>query len=131
MLISERRLTQQAALARGNGAAMRAGAWMSKERTNAVSGFRGKNVLELASLFGHFMLILNPKRMHEQALGQAVTADNIFRAFSSFFSEQNHVIAVPGKVNAGTQGIVAAIEHLFVCVWLAGMLFHLHQPQFL
>src|SRR5579864_9545067 len=122
---------EHAALAGGNGAAMGAGAGMAEERTDAVCGFGGENMLEPACLLRYFVFVLNTKGMHEQALGEAMATDNVFRAFAAFFGKQDHMIAMAGESCAGTQGIVTAVEHLFMRMGFAGVLFHLHQPQFL
>ena len=41
---------------------------MSQEGTDAVRGFRGQNVLELAGLLRNLMLILHMKGLHEKTL---------------------------------------------------------------
>ena len=55
----------RAAVARGNGCAVRASARVSKECTDSVSGFRRENVLELTGLLFNFCLVF-----HAQALGE-------------------------------------------------------------
>src|SRR5579863_3402755 len=50
----------------GNGAAVRAGARVAQKRTDAIRGFRREDMLEPARLFGHLLLIVQAKRVHEE-----------------------------------------------------------------
>jgi hypothetical protein len=71
--------TVAAALAGGNGAAVRTSGWVAQERADAVSHFRAEDVLEGAGVGFHRGIIANEEHVHEQALGQAVAADDAAR----------------------------------------------------
>src|SRR5215471_17604872 len=98
---------------------------MSQKRTDAVRCLRGKDVFELAGLFGDLVFVLHMKGMDEQPLCQTMSADNVFRALAALFGEVNHVVAVAGIVAAGPQRVMATVEDLLVRVGFAGMRFQL------
>src|SRR5512135_1333925 len=87
ILAANGRFCRDAAWAGRNGAAMRAGARMAEERTDAVSGVGRKNVFKLAGLLSDFLLVFHLKGLREQALRQPVPADDIFRAPTALFSK--------------------------------------------
>ena len=56
---------------------MRAGFRMSEERADFFRGLGREDVLELARLLLDLHLVLHVQGLHEQALGQAVAADDV------------------------------------------------------
>ncbi len=58
---------------------MRAGRGMAKEAADALVEFRADDVLEFAGLGVRFVVV-NPKRVFEQALGQTMAPHHVARA---------------------------------------------------
>src|SRR6267378_3859255 len=80
-----------ATIARRNGIPMGAGLRMAEERADALVELRADDVFELAGLrvcFG----ILDAKSVLEEALGQAVAADNVARALAAYGRELHFAV---------------------------------------
>ena len=120
-----------AAGAGGDSAAVGAGTGMSQEGADAVCGFGREDVLKPAGLLCDFFFIVHSESLHEQALCQAMTTDNVFRALASFLGKHDHLLAMAGWISTGTEGHVAAIQYRFVGVGRAGMSFQFNQTHFL
>jgi hypothetical protein len=84
-----------AALTGGNGAAVGTGGWMTQERADAVGHFRAQDVLEGAGVGLHRGIIANEKHVHEQALGQAVAADDAARSLFALLGELEFFTGMP------------------------------------
>ena len=56
---------------------------MAQERADLIRGFGGEDVLELAGLLLDFGFAVHGEAVGEQALGQAMTADDAAGAFAS------------------------------------------------
>ena len=89
---------------------------MSQERADALCGFRREDVLELAGLLGDLFFVVNMKGLRKKPFGQAMPADDVFRALAAFLSEDDHVIAVAGVLAGRAERHMAAVEHLLVRV---------------
>ena len=72
-----------AAWSRRNRGAVGAGSGMAEERADFVGGFRRKDVLELAGLLFDFGFAVHGQAVSEEALGQAVAADDAAGAVAS------------------------------------------------
>ena len=105
-------------------------AWMSQEGADSLGGFRREDVLEFAGFFRDLFFIVHVKGLGKEALGQAMAANDVFSALAAFFREDDHVIAVAGVLNSGTERHMATVEHLLVRVRLQSVLGEIFSPRF-
>lgn len=80
-----------AAIAWGNGIAMRAGSGMAEEAADALVKLRTNDVLEFTGLRVRFVVI-NAEGVFKQALGEAMAADDVARAALATISQKDFVI---------------------------------------
>ena len=85
-----------AARPRRNRRAMRAGARVSEEGAYLVGGFGREDVFELAGLLLDFRFAVHGQAVGEQALGQAMAADDAAGAFAAARSEFHDQSAIAG-----------------------------------
>src|SRR5215472_2643024 len=111
----------QATFTRRDGTPVGTGPWMTEERANAGCGFGRQDVFELAGLLGDFPLVVHVKRLSEKTLRQAMAADDVFGALAPLLCEDDHALAVSGKIRGRTESHVAPVEHLLVHVRLSCM----------
>src|SRR5512136_1109354 len=83
-----------AAGSRGNSAAVGTGARMPQEGADAVGGVRREDVLELAGLLLDLGLVLHVQGLGEEALRQAVAADDVGGALPAARGELDDQVAV-------------------------------------
>src|ERR1700723_2833997 len=102
--------SSSAAGSRRNRRAVRAGARVAEERANLVGGFGREDVLELAGLLLDFGFAVHGEAVGEQALGQAVTANDTGGALAATSREFDDERAVAGGRGDGLQRIVARIH---------------------
>ena len=69
---------------------------MAQERTDLVSGFRRKNVFEFASLLFDFSLAVHGEAIGEQALREAVAANDVGGALTAPGRKFDNHAAVAG-----------------------------------
>src|SRR6266581_9530077 len=89
-----------AAIARGNGIAVRTRLGMIQKRANLLVKLRADDVFELAGL-GMRLGIGNGKGISEEALGEAVTPDNVAGASAAVFGEADVAAADFHQVQIG------------------------------
>jgi hypothetical protein len=85
-----------AAWSRRNERAVGAGAGVAQEGADLVGGLGGQNVFELAGLLFDFGFTVHGEAVGEQALGQAMAADNIGGALAAAGCEFDNHAAVAG-----------------------------------
>src|SRR5207244_7324939 len=105
-------LCRDAAFPGGNRAAVRAGARMPKERTDALGSLRREDMFKLAGLLGDFLFVVYVEGLSKEPFGQPVAADHILCALAALFSKDDHVIAVAGVLAGRTKRHMAAVEPL-------------------
>src|SRR5271155_5664425 len=89
---------------------MRAGEWGVEESADLVGGLGRQYVLELASLLLDFGFAVHGERIGEEALGQAVAADDVGGPLLSTQGQFDDCRAVAGRNAGGLQRIVAGID---------------------
>ncbi len=89
---------------------------MVEESADLVGGFRGKYVLELAGLLFDFNFAVHGERIGEEALGQAVAADDVGGALVSARGELDDQGAVASRKARRLQRVVAGIDERLVIV---------------
>ncbi len=89
---------------------------MVEELANLVGGFGGKDVLELAGLLLDFGFAVHGKRIGEQALGQAVAADDVGSALMAARGEFDDGLAIASRKARRLQSVVARIDERLVIV---------------
>ena len=97
LTLSEVSWVLAAAWSRRNGRAVRAGARMAEEGADLVGGFGRKDVLELAGLLLDFGLAVHGQAVGEQALGQAMAADDVGGALAAAGGEFDDQAAVADR----------------------------------
>jgi len=102
---------------------------MAQECAYFVGSFGREDVLELAGLLLDFGLTVHGETVGEEALGEAVSADDIGGALTAAGCEFDDHAAVASRNSGGLQGIVAGIDERFVVVGLRRMRSRSDQAQ--
>lgn len=108
---------------------MRAGARMVEEGADLVGGFGREDVLELAGLLLDFGFAVHGKRIGEEALGEAVAADDVGGALVPTRSEFDDRRAVARRKAGWFQRVVAGIDEGLVIVHLGRVRARRYQPH--
>src|SRR5689334_9804201 len=112
--IELKRCLLAAARAGRNGSAVGAGAGMSEEGADFVGGLGREDVFELAGLLLDFRFAVHGEAIGEEALGEAMTADDGSGALAAARGEVDDEAAVAEGGSSGAQGLVAGIHKRLV-----------------
>ena len=118
---------------RWNGGSVRAGSGMAQEGADLVGCSGREDVLELAGLLFDHRFAVNSQTVGEEALGEAMTANNAARLAPAARCERNDGAAVTNENSLRAHGIMAGIYEWLMIVrlgWVRGsgdqsQLFHL------
>ena len=110
-----------AARARRDRGAVGASARVVEEDADLVGSFGRQDVFKLAGLLFDFGFAVHGERVGEEALGQAVTTDDVGGALQAARREFDDQCAVADRYAGGFEGIVTGIHESLVIVRLGRM----------